>query len=169
MLSPRTVRTWCWVHKWSSLVCTAFLLLVCVTGLPLIFHDEISELLGKEVHVPELPANTPKISLDRVVESATAVRPGEIVKYMFWDPDKPHAVTMTLAHSPDSAPQDHHIVVVDERTAEVLGQPRLQEGPLHILLKLHMDMFADLPGELFLGLMGLFFVVAIISGVVNTS
>jgi uncharacterized iron-regulated membrane protein len=166
MLSPRTVRTWCWVHKWSSLVCTAFLLLVCVTGLPLIFHDEISELLGKEVHVPELPANTPKISLDRVVESATAVRPGEIVKYMFWDPDKPHAVTMTLAHSPDSGPQDHHIVVVDERTAEVLGQPRLQEGPLHILLKLHMDMFADLPGELFLGLMGLFFVVAIISGVV---
>jgi uncharacterized iron-regulated membrane protein len=166
MLSPRTVRTWCWVHKWSSLVCTAFLLLVCVTGLPLIFHDEIGELLGKEVHAPELPANTPKISLDRVVKSASAARPGEVVKYMFWDPDKPHAVTMTFGQTADSGPQDNHIVIVDERTAEVLGQPRLAEGPLHILLQLHMNMFADLPGELFLGLMGLFFMVAIISGVV---
>jgi uncharacterized iron-regulated membrane protein len=166
MLSPQTVRTWCWIHKWSSLVCTAFLLLLCVTGLPLVFHDEISELLGKEVHVPELPADTPKVSLDRIVASATAARPGEVVKYMFWDPEKPNAVTMTLAHSVDSGPEDHHVVVVDERTALVLGQPRLQEGPLHILLKLHMDMFADLPGKLFLGFMGLLFVVAVISGIV---
>ena len=166
MLSPKTVRAWCWVHKWSSLVCTAFLLLVCVTGLPLIFHDEISELLGKEVHAPEMPADTPRTSLDRVVEAATAVGPGEVIKYMFWDPDNPHTIIMTLGHSVDSSPKDNHIVVVDERTAAVLGQPRLAEGPLHILLKLHMDMFADLPGELFLGLMGLFFMVAIVSGVV---
>jgi uncharacterized iron-regulated membrane protein len=166
MLSPQTVRTWCWVHKWSSLVSTAFLLLLCVTGLPLVFHDEISELLGKEVHVPELPADTPRVSLDRVVASATAARAGEVVKFMFWDPDKPNAVTMTLAHSVDSGPEDHHVVIVDERTARVLGQPRLQEGPLHILLKLHMDMFADLPGKLFLGFMGLLFVVAVISGIV---
>ena len=31
-------------HKWSSLVCTVFLLMLCVTGLPLIFHDEVDLL-----------------------------------------------------------------------------------------------------------------------------
>jgi uncharacterized iron-regulated membrane protein len=34
------------VHTWSSLVSTLFLLLLCITGLPLIFHHEIDELLG---------------------------------------------------------------------------------------------------------------------------
>jgi uncharacterized iron-regulated membrane protein len=29
-----TIKTWAWVHKWSSLVCTVFMLLLCLTGLP---------------------------------------------------------------------------------------------------------------------------------------
>jgi uncharacterized iron-regulated membrane protein len=37
---------------------------------------------------------------------------------------------------------------------------------MKVMLKLHTDLFAGLPGELFLGLMGLLFVIAIVSGVV---
>ena len=44
MLSPTALRRWSWTHKWSSLVCTVFMLLLCITGLPLIFHHEIDEL-----------------------------------------------------------------------------------------------------------------------------
>ena len=36
------------MHKWSSLVSTLFLLLLCVTGLPLIFHDEIDAVMGED-------------------------------------------------------------------------------------------------------------------------
>ena len=43
------LRRWAWIHKWSSLVCTVFMLLLCVTGLPLIFHHEIGHLLGTEI------------------------------------------------------------------------------------------------------------------------
>ena len=46
MLSPTALRRWSWTHKWSSLVCTVFMLLLCITGLPLIFHHEIGHLLG---------------------------------------------------------------------------------------------------------------------------
>ena len=42
-------RRWSFVHKWTSLICTAFLLWLCVTGLPLIFHHEIDHLLHEEV------------------------------------------------------------------------------------------------------------------------
>ena len=45
-LTSRSVRTWAWLHKWSSLVCTVFMLLLCLTGLPLIFHHEIDHLDG---------------------------------------------------------------------------------------------------------------------------
>lgn len=34
MPNARRLKRWFWVHKWSSLVCTLFMLLLCVTGLP---------------------------------------------------------------------------------------------------------------------------------------
>ena len=55
-MNSRTIKTWAWVHKWSSLVCTVFMLLLCITGLPLIFHHEIGHLLGTEVEAPKMPA-----------------------------------------------------------------------------------------------------------------
>ncbi|WGD56291.1 PepSY domain-containing protein [Bradyrhizobium sp. CB1650] len=45
-MKARTIRLWSVVHTWTSLVSTVFLLLLCVTGLPLVFHHEIDELLG---------------------------------------------------------------------------------------------------------------------------
>ena len=39
------LRRWSWIHKWTSLICTVFMLMLCITGLPLIFHDEIDGLL----------------------------------------------------------------------------------------------------------------------------
>ena len=44
-MKARTLRTWVWVHKWSSLVSMLFLLMLCITGLPLIFHEEIEHWL----------------------------------------------------------------------------------------------------------------------------
>lgn len=46
MKSP-TIRRWSVIHTWSSLVCTVFLLLLALTGLPLIFHHELEHLLVK--------------------------------------------------------------------------------------------------------------------------
>ena len=46
-MTQRAIRLWFLVHKWSSLVCTIFLLMLCITGLPLIFHDEI-DLMTEE-------------------------------------------------------------------------------------------------------------------------
>ena len=57
MLSARALRAWSWLHKWSSLVSTAFLLMLCLTGLPLIFHHEIGAWQGTEVSAPALPAD----------------------------------------------------------------------------------------------------------------
>jgi len=50
--------------------------------------------------------------------------------------------------------------------AKVLDEPKTNEGFMYVMLKLHVDMFAGLPGTLFLGFMGLLMVVAIVSGVV---
>ena len=48
----------------------------------------------------------------------------------------------------------------------ILDAPDVTGRFTYIMLKLHTDMFAGLPGKLFLGLMGILFCVAIISGIV---
>ena len=41
-MHARTIRAWTWTHKWSSLISTLFLLMLCVTGLPLVILPEAS-------------------------------------------------------------------------------------------------------------------------------
>jgi uncharacterized iron-regulated membrane protein len=166
MLSARKVKAWALVHTWSSLVCTAFLLMLCVTGLPLIFYHELDHLLGNAVEPPAMAAGTPKANLDRVAASGRARRPEEVLQYMSWDRDEPDLVYLFMAATPETPPEAGHSVVVDARTAHVLGEPNTQEGVMHVIYTLHVDLFAGLPGKLFLGFMGLLFAAAIVSGVV---
>ncbi|ROR48001.1 PepSY domain-containing protein [Diaphorobacter sp. C33] len=165
MLTPNTLKTWTWLHKWSSLVCTVFMLLLCLTGLPLIFHHEIGHLLGTEVEAPAMPADTPRASLDRILAVAQAQHPDRVVQYASQPDDSTDLWFVTLTPTP-APTDDFRSVAVDARTAEVLAQPRFDEGFMWVMLKLHVDLFAGLPGKLFLGFMGLLLVVAIISGVV---
>ena len=81
-MQSHTIKTWAWLHKWSSLVCTVFMLLLCLTGLPLIFHHEIGHLLGTEVEAPPMPQGTPHASLDKVLEVARAQHPDRVVQFV---------------------------------------------------------------------------------------
>ena len=82
-MSPVSLRRWSWIHKWSSLVCTVFMLLLCLTGLPLIYSHEIGQLLGNEVEPPALPATQssstpPRASLDSVIAAGKARYPDKV-------------------------------------------------------------------------------------------
>ncbi|OZI41275.1 hypothetical protein CEK29_15140 [Bordetella genomosp. 5] len=169
MTNAARIKTWYLVHKWTSLVCTVFLLIICLTGLPLIFHHEIEHWLDEGKPIVEMPADTPLASLDKVEATARALYPNEVVDYLFLDAEEPQAY-VGMAPTPGEGIAKGHAVRVDTRTAGVL-----HDGPLYsedkfsfmgIMLALHVDLFAGLPGELFLGFMGLLFCIAIVSGVV---
>jgi uncharacterized iron-regulated membrane protein len=164
-MSPDNVRRWASIHKWSSLVCTVFMLLLCLTGLPLIYHHEIVHLLGNDVEVPAVVPGTPKADLDRVIAAATAVYPGKMMMYMSQELDEPEVWNLTLGDTPTDP--NYKPIAVDARTALVLAEPAFEGGPfMSTMFHLHVDLYAGLWGKLFLGLMGLLLVIAIISGVV---
>ncbi len=71
-----SLKTWFEIHKWSSLVCTVFLLLLCLTGLPLIFSHEIDHWLDDAKPYAEVAAGTPRASLDAVVAESKRLYPG---------------------------------------------------------------------------------------------
>lgn len=164
-MTPTSLRRWAWVHTWSSLVCTVFMLLLCLTGLPLIFHHEIEHLLGDAIEAPAMPADTPRADLDRVIAVAQARHPGKVVQFLSREADDDTFWFVTLADTPDATTL-RKSVAVDARTAQVLAEPELGKGFVNLMFRLHVDLFAGLPGKLFLGLMGLLLVAAIVSGVV---
>lgn len=165
MSSVKKIQTWFQIHKWTSLICTAFLLMLCLTGLPLIFHEEIEELEGKPHMAKQVPAGTPKASLDKLAETAIATYPKKVIRYVYWDEHEPNTTAFSLSDSINAAPDNYTTVIVDDHTAEVLETPNYQEGFMYIMFQLHVDMFMGIGGKLFLGVMGLLFIAAIVSGI----
>ena len=165
MMTPVTLYRWSLIHKWSSLICTGFILLLCLTGLPLIFMHEIDHWLHADIQPRKLPVGTPDASLDRVLDAAKQRHPALAVQFLSRDAQEPEMWSVVVGSTLVDR-DTTRTLIVDARTAEVLGEPKFDEGFMHVMLRLHVDLFAGLPGTLFLGFIGLLFLTAIVSGLV---
>ncbi|QBX37649.1 PepSY domain-containing protein [Brevundimonas sp. S30B] len=161
-MRTRTLRAWSWVHTWSSLVSTLFLLMLCITGLPLVFAHEIDEVLLHQDWAPAA-AEGPRLSLDQVLDTALARQPGHAPMFMSFDEDRP--VVNVTSRASDAPAGAYAFQPIDQTSGDpaplVAGHPVME-----FLLQLHTDMFLGLPGMLFLGVMGLMLTAAVVSGVV---
>jgi uncharacterized iron-regulated membrane protein len=164
-MKRKTVQGWYLAHKWSSLICTLFLLMLCVTGLPLIFAEEINHLSGAEPELSVPAAGARPVNLDVLVEKAKAQYPGQVPLFLGWLADAP-IVYVNLGPEPATPPAGMKTALFNAYTAEAVEAPQFNEGVLYLITRLHTDMLVGLPGKLFLGAMGLLFAVAIVSGVV---
>lgn len=164
-MKPATIRNWFLIHKWSSIVSTLFLLMLCVTGLPLIFHDEIETLASNGRNAAmEGPASASEGKpLDDIVARALAENGGGVPLFIGFSQDSP-LITVTAGPAPDAPGDQMRLFSFNRMTGESVGEIK-EEGVMHFLLQLHTDMFLGLPGMLFLGVMGFLFVLAIVSGI----
>jgi len=165
-MTRNTIRVWYLVHKWSSLVPTLFLLMLCLTGLPLIFHDEIDAAMGQdaEARLAGQPSAEGGLPLDTMLQTALAERPGEVPLFMAFSQDSP-LLTVTTGPAPDAPGEAMTLLFLDRASGASLG-PAPTNALLDFLLQLHTDMFLGLPGMLLLGAMGVSFLIALISGTV---
>jgi uncharacterized iron-regulated membrane protein len=162
-MSQTTIRRWYLVHKWTSLVCTAFLLLLCLTGLPLIFHAEIDDLTRAPARAG--PMTSASANLDGIVAKALANRPGEVMVFLVRDGSKPVWYAMTAPRR-DAEEDQIHIAQFDARSGDLLKVPPVDEGVMAFLLELHSNLLLGLGGQTFFALVGLLFIASLVSGVV---
>ncbi len=162
-LSAKYVRNWYRIHKWASLICTAFLLMACITGLPLIFGDELRGLLEPHVAPASVAPGSPPASIDKMVAAAQAKFPTLHPFNVYWDDDEPR---LFVNMSPSAEPKDGEFksAVFDVHTGRLLETPKNGFSFVSFCLRLHMELFMGLPGELFMGVMAFSFVVSLISG-----
>jgi uncharacterized iron-regulated membrane protein len=164
-MRARTIKNWHLVHKWTSLISTAFLLMLCITGLPIIFYEEIDHASGNVPTLPAVEGNPSPVGADAIVAAAHRLYPGEQVKYLIFDEDDANLV-YTSMQGPASPADEFRVLAFDGRTGALLQEPNYNSGFMYVMFTLHVDLFAGLPGTLFLGFMGLLFVVSIVSGAV---
>jgi uncharacterized iron-regulated membrane protein len=163
-MTSDSFKRWYIVHKWTSLICTLFLLLLCLTGLPLVFADELAVLLGEAAEPPDEADSRAPVVLDALIQDAKARRPNDQVKFLARDDDGPAwfvSMGATLV-SPDNTAT----FMYDSRTGTFLHEQGGDAGVVRFLFKLHVELLAGLPGTLFLGGMGLLFVASVLSGIV---
>ncbi len=163
-LSTGAIRASGIVHKWTSLGCTVFILFLCITGLPLIFHDDIAALSRPYATLP-LSANERPVDFDTLVATATRQNSGYVPRFLFVDDEDPGAIRIALGRTADDE-SGGKLVVFDARSGIVLDAPRLGSGVMYVLLMLHAEMFAGLLGKLWLGFMGVLLLAAVLSGIV---
>ena len=162
-----TIRVWFLIHKGSSLACTLFLLMLCITGLPLIFHDEIDALTGGPPPLEGPPSSSDApglLPLDAMLGRALEERPGEVPLFMAFDNESP-LLTVTTGPAPDAVEADMTLMLFDRTNGALVTRPG-ERGVMDVILELHTDMFLGLPGMLFLGVMGVLFLVALLSGTI---
>jgi len=174
-----TLRAWQRVHTWTSLACTAFLLMLCVTGLPLVFEDEIGQWLDEPPPAaPQDAAATqghaPWLSLDRLVEAARARAPRDRIRFIGPDWER-GAVYIGLGPTPEPGPGGYALKF-DARNARLLEDSRdpppagalrhAGQDAMALLRDLHAELLLDDAGEWILCAMGVLFLAALVSGAV---
>jgi uncharacterized iron-regulated membrane protein len=164
MATAQSMRRWLWLHKWSSLVSTLFLLMLSLTGFPLIFEHQIDEWTQGKVIASVNANEETRLSLDSVMAIALKRYPDKQGMFVSQERDDDRIWYVTLAPTPRS---EKGIVqlAIDARNGEVLAQPDLYGGVMNFIETLHTDMFLGFYGMFFLGLMGILLIIALVSGV----
>jgi uncharacterized iron-regulated membrane protein len=123
------------------------MLLLCITGLPLIFHEQIDDLLHEQVKAADVPAGTPPANLDHLLANALAQAPGKVPHFLIWDRDDPNAMFVSVGPTIDADSSKNLLIRMDSHTGAYLDAPDVTARFTYIMLKLHTDMFAGLPGN----------------------
>lgn len=171
-MKSNVIRITSTVHTWSSLICSAVLLLACITGLPLVFQAEIGDWLDShpEATAPARPRTVEQLDLDRVVAAAYAAHPDKVIRWI--SPDRGNAVLLVgMGDTPEPAGPGGLSLRLDMRTAEILPEPVKDNRPpswgqrlMAVAQELHTELFLDTTGEIILAVMAATFVLSLLSG-----
>jgi uncharacterized iron-regulated membrane protein len=165
MLLSARVRMWYRLHRWSSLICTLFILVSCVTGLPLIFHDEIEHLMRPGHNETRAVEDTASVSLQELVERTEQRHPGMHPLFVTRDDQEPR-VNVTLSLNGSSNLTQRVVETYDSRTGAKLEATVPGQDFMDKLLELHRDLFTGTPGELLMGAMAFLLLVSLITGTI---
>jgi len=147
MLSDKQVYQW---HRWLGLIGGAFLLVISLTGIILVFEDEIHRLTGRDRVLKEI-ADGPRQSVDSLLAGLRAQYPDAQVTGLRLYTNQPDmAIRADIRRG-----EANELAYLDPYTGNVLDVTPNQDVFFRTALELHKGLLLGFPGEMIMGLVGL--------------
>ncbi|MFW7268162.1 PepSY-associated TM helix domain-containing protein [Gluconacetobacter sp. Hr-1-5] len=165
------LRRWVWIHKWTSIISTIFLLILCLTGLPLVFGEEIIGWSENALTYSDASGASSSEVTNAIVSSARSRYSGQIITSVFVDDDEPQTIVGMARSWPEynTNPRSAHFLTYDSGNAKLLrdnAQPVQSRHPVMAIIQgLHKNLLNGLPGSIVLAGVSLCFFLALLSGV----
>lgn len=157
-MKKRTKRIFS-IHHWCGLTAGAFLLAVSLSGSILVFHDEIDQAFFRDQIRLHEPAG--KLSFDRSFENVRKNNPGWEIRVPAL-PDNGEALKYELRKG-----ELRKWIFVHPETGELLSTvDRADRRLVNLLLTFHYSLFAGTPGKIFVSLIGIAFLILLVTGLV---
>jgi uncharacterized iron-regulated membrane protein len=159
-MSPNTTRRLLSLHRWCGILVSANLLVLSLTGLILIFHEEIDRALGV---VPPARSGEPKIGVAEAIALARAAMP-EAAAVSVSQESKDFPGLVFVGMSPSRKIADSRTVTVDLNAGAIAEATEVDDTFTSTVLKIHAQLYAGAFGQLLVGAVALAFLVSLISG-----
>jgi uncharacterized iron-regulated membrane protein len=160
-VNAATTRRLLSLHRWAGLILSLNVLLFAVTGLLLIFHEEIDELVAAKF---EPPAAAQPISLRQAIGVAQSKYQGSHAVYVSRDLEQPQHVFVGLARQSRTL-EDAKPFRVDLASGQ-LDSRDLEESFVAVVFRLHAQLLAGPLGSIVVGVVGLAMLLVLVTGAV---
>ena len=162
-MGPVATRRLLAVHRFTGLVISLNLLVFALTGLVLIFHEEIDDALGV---MPRAAASASSVGVAGAIAAARAAHPDRFPVYASQDADEYPGVLFVGMGDASLRFEGSLPVAVDAGTGKVLPQVDFEGSFTGIVLHLHAQLLAGAVGGLVVGLLGFVFLVSLVTGAI---
>ena len=161
----RWYRANLWIHRWISLIVVIPFAILSITGVILIFHEEIDHALG---HGPEasISVNGEHRPFSDSIKAAQQAYPNEKVIMTSVDEDHHPGVMLIGMVEEGKGIRDARWIYADVPAAKLVEAPNSRETLTGFLLELHAEWFMGFIGQLIGALIALLVFLSLVSGLV---
>ena len=146
------------IHKWIGLVAAVYIVVISVSGVAIVFHHELGDLLCP---LPKVVVRDQKIPLNKIIENLERSAPGYKVTGLLLPPESQRPMDVYMSQG-DGKWLD---CLIDPYTGQNFGL-RKKNKVLEFIRDLHFNLLLGQPGRIANGIGGICFLALSISGVV---
>jgi len=158
----RLRQLWFQVHKWIGLTLALPIIVICLTGSALVWHDWVDEALNPQRAVAEAPAQSAQFYAAAARE---ALEPGETLLSLTW----PEGEGPVMATAAQPGPQEGRrpvrtLLWLDPASGDVLDRGNNNEGAVRVMHVLHGSLMIPEWGRPIVGWIGVAMLISSLSG-----
>lgn len=146
------------IHKWSGLAAGFFILLLGLTGSILVFHEELEAL---EYRKEWTVTNNQAVSIDRALKTVTEKFPAWDIRLQRFSSDPTNTLIFQLRR-----PDGRLIIFVHPSNGNIIKVMDQKDSKVFWILKLHYSLHSGIIGESLIFLIGLIFILSLITGLI---